>query len=143
MAQIQVGLAGRDSLQLEYEVNGNQIDVHSIRAVGCLAFLKAVQRFKASLAGGVSELVEPVGQDHVALLMQELVRKLKGQWAFPYGEALLCKCRSVPTEVVDQAVVAGAFDATAVGIKTSAGTSCGTCKKDIDSIILYRLKTVS
>lgn len=143
MPKLEVGLVGRDQLKVEYEVVNGQIEVSSFCVVGCLPFLEAAGRLKGAMKGDLSLIPAPKGSDHVALLLQELVLSLKGNWALPYTESLLCKCRSVPTTVVDQAIVAGAHDAPSVGLRTGAGTSCGTCKKDIESLILYRLKTVS
>ncbi|MBX9765651.1 MAG: (2Fe-2S)-binding protein [Bdellovibrionales bacterium] len=143
MPKIEVGLIGRDQLKLEYEITGGKLEVSSFSAVGCLPFLEGASRLKPILRGEVAAITAPTGRDHVALLLQEFVKTLKGDWSLPYKEVLLCKCRSIPTFVVDQAIVAGAHDAVTVGLKTGAGTSCGTCKKDIESLILYRLKSVS
>jgi bacterioferritin-associated ferredoxin len=143
MLKVEVGLTGRDHLEVEYQIIGGNLEVSQFKAIGCLLFLEAARALKPLLIGPLSSVIAPVGADHVSLLLQEFVQKLQGTWSLPYSEVLLCKCRSIPTIIVDEAIVAGAHNAAVVGLKTSAGTSCGTCKKDIDSLLLYRLKTVS
>lgn len=140
--KVEVGLRGRDRLEMEYEITNGNIVVSSFSVMGCLPFLKAAKAMKESMTGPIAQIVVPSGKDHVSLLLQEVLRKVRGEWQFPYNELLLCKCRSIATTIVDEAIVAGAHDHVRVGICTSAGTSCGTCKKDIETLLQYRLKFV-
>lgn len=65
--------------------------------------------------------------------------KARGDWDFPYKDIEICHCRMVPTEIVDQAIVAGANDPETVSRLTMASTSCGTCRPDVERILRYRL----
>lgn len=132
------GLEGRDHLSLKVRIRAGKIESAELRAKGCPALLAAAASWRAKLHGPVAALPLPEGCDHCGILMRELILKLKESWAFPYNETELCHCRAVPTAVVDASVVMGAATVKQVGRKTSAGTGCGTCQKDIQSVIRYR-----
>lgn len=68
------------------------------------------------------------------ILINEFIRKAKGE-TFVYNHDELCHCRMVPTEKVKNAVKQGCHSIAEVSRTTLAGTGCGSCRKDIESVI--------
>lgn len=112
-----------------------------LRGSGCPELLQHLLEMRTKLNGGglLVEVALPRGSGHAAMLMRELLLKARGEWNYPYGEEELCHCRSIPTAKVDQAIVGGCHTVSAVSRQTSAGTACGTCRPDIETILAYRL----
>ncbi len=111
--------------------------VWRLEAIGCAALLQRLKTLSA--ADKNPELWDlPEGDGHVELLLRELILKTRGEWVFPYQEDELCHCRSVPTSVVDRAIMNGSHTALAVSRETSASTGCGTCRPQVERIIEYR-----
>jgi NAD(P)H-nitrite reductase large subunit len=50
----------------------------------------------------------------------------------------MCHCRVVTTAQVDRAVVAGCHSPREVSRETTASTSCGTCRPDVEAWIRFR-----
>lgn len=138
--EVQVVLPGRDELRLSFELRGEIIDSVHLQAIGCPELLELVQQWRPRLSGSVRDLPLPEGDGHAVLMLRELILQARGEWSLPYDEDELCHCRAVPTAKVDAAIVGGAHTVKAVSQRTSAGTSCGACKRDIDSLLAYRLK---
>ncbi len=148
--KIRVGLEGRDEIAVECAETGVSAPgapmgaVKFVSFVGCWDFMNMMQKMKKSFGADIAKWPVPQGQDHGSLLLREMVLKLRGEWQFPYEHAEICHCRSVATQLVDQAVIAGAHTPEVVTRQTSASTACGTCKPDVQKIIDYRLgKTAS
>jgi bacterioferritin-associated ferredoxin len=131
-------LKGRDLIEITRHSEGAKIHV-----VGCPEVLTIVRKYLQDFGEDCQTWPEPAGTSHGELLLREALLRLRGQWKPPYTEAEICHCRSVPTEVVDQAIIAGAHDTTTVSRCTTASTSCGTCRPDVQSLIDYRLKKIS
>jgi len=136
---IEVGRNGRDYIRVDYDVNAGVLSNVSVRAVGCHFLLQKVQLLRGRLSGKIDDLLIPEGHDHATILIREIVLKIKGLWNFPYAEAELCHCRAVPTARVDEAIVCGDHRVEDVAENTSAGTACGSCRRDTQRIIDYRL----
>jgi bacterioferritin-associated ferredoxin len=136
---IEVGVKGRDYLNIQYDVVGGKFENVSLRAVGCHQLLQKVQALRARLTGEVENLAIPEGHDHASLLVREMVMKIKGVWNFPYEAEELCHCRAVATRKVDEAIVAGDHRVEDVAESTSAGSACGSCRPDTQRIINFRL----
>ncbi len=135
---VRAGFSGRDELELEAQISDGKIHDAKIRCIGCPQVLNLISQWRGRLKGALAEVSEPSGVDHASLLLKELIQKLKGTWDFPYKEDELCHCRAIACKVVDAAIVYGADTAVKVAAKTSAGTGCGTCRKNTESIIKYR-----
>lgn len=73
----------------------------------------------------------------IDLVLYKFIQKVKRQWALPYKHDELCHCRLVATEKVTQAIEQGAATTTAVARVTMAGTGCGTCRTDTETLIEY------
>jgi bacterioferritin-associated ferredoxin len=131
-------LRGRDLIEIS--VTAGKARIH---AIGCGEVLQLIRQYLKDHGEDCATWPEPSGHSHGELLLREALLKMRGEWKLPYGEDELCHCRAVPTEVVDQAIVAGAHDTATVSRWTSASTSCGTCRPDVQSLIDYRLKKVS
>lgn len=154
--QVEVVFLGRDrvSAQIEFEGETNDAVIlgFTFKASGCLAFLSVLEDFKTKVLAlpsaqrrlkGSAEFDQlvPQGADHVSILIRELVLKARDEFVLPYRDEELCHCRAVRTDVVDRAIVGGCHSVQSVARMTSAGTSCGTCKPDTESLIAYRLHT--
>lgn len=108
-----------------------------LRALGCVEFLAAVRALAAGSPDPAAWAL-PESTDHVGLLLREFILKARGEWEFPYPEDELCHCRNVPTAVVDRAIMNGAHTGPQVSRLTTASTSCGTCRPDVERLIAYR-----
>lgn len=155
--KVEVVFLGRDRVTATFEFEGADIS-STIRSIhfagsGCSAFLSELESFRdlvLKLAPEKRRLKESpdfdglvsAAHDHVAILIRELILRARETFALPYGEIELCHCRAVPTAVVDRAIISGCHTVQSVARTTSAGTSCGTCKPDTESLIAYRLKSL-
>ena len=153
--QVEVVFLGRDRVEAKIEFEGatDQTTIRSLEftASGCSAFLQALDAFKEGilrlsvekrlLRGSTDfDLLIPSGVDHVSILIREFVLRARDGFSLPYRDQELCHCRAVPTDVVDRAIIGGCHSVQSVARMTSAGTSCGTCKPDTESLIAYRLR---
>ncbi len=144
---IVVGIAARDQIRLQGDVesNGNLKDF-KLTGIGCPDLISRLEqvrdKFRALDADGgltLQGLELPPGVDHTSILFREIFQRARGAWHPPFTEAELCHCRSVSTARVDQAIVCGSHTIQQIARETSAGTSCGTCRSDSESLIRYRL----
>ena len=128
--------AGTDELRLEVRPDGTS----QLSGVGCPALLRALALWRPRLTGPPSAWSIPKSDrdGHAEHLLREVVLKAQGRWAMPFADAELCHCRFVPGRDVDLAVLRGAVTPSEVGSATGAGTQCGTCRPDVQSVIDYR-----
>ena len=138
--KVKVSLSGRDSIEVEYE--GEMPSLGKLVKVsfrGCTDFMTRIQKLRKEHGNDVKSWPIPEGEDHSTLLVRELVLKLRGEWEFPYADEELCHCRNIATQIVDQAIIAGAHTPEVVSRQTSASTACGTCRPQVQQLIDYRL----
>lgn len=140
MSLFRAELKGRDLLEIEIPDVSTPGGKPRVKAIGCTELLSLVRRFQVQFGKDPKAWPLPQGHSHSELLLKEVLLKSRGQWEFPVCEEELCHCRSVPTETVDQAIVAGAHQPEVVSRQTSASTSCGTCRPSVEKIIDFRLK---
>jgi bacterioferritin-associated ferredoxin len=155
--QVEVLFLGRDRVQATFTFSGSselsQLTNIEFNGSGCGPFLHALEDFKKRVfalpeknrvinGDSAFDLQVSAGADHSSILIRELVLRLRGSFELPYSEEELCHCRGVPTEVVDRASIGGCHNVQSVARMTSAGTSCGTCKPDTESLIAFRLKSL-
>jgi len=131
--RVVVDLPGRDRIEAHKQNN-----IWKVVASGCQELLESLRRLQAT-GEDPSLWVLPNGNNHSDLLLRELILKVRGEWVYPYQHEELCHCRSVATEIVDQAILAGAHTTSSVSARTSASTACGTCRPDVQKILSYRL----
>lgn len=131
-------LQGRDFIEVELDSNSASSAMR-VNMVGCSNFMDVMKSMRKNFGPDLRQWPVPTATDHASLLVREIVLKLQGLWDFPYKEAELCHCRSVETSTVDQAIVAGAHNTEKVSRWTTASTSCGTCRPQVQKIIDYRL----
>lgn len=131
-------LQGRDFIEVELD-SDSAGSAMRVNMVGCSNFMDVMKSMRKNFGPDLRKWPVPTATDHASLLVREIILKLQGQWEFPYQEAELCHCRSVETSTVDQAIVAGAHSAEKVSRWTTASTSCGTCRPQVQKIIDYRL----
>ena len=139
--KIKVELEGRDFLEVECEGEDLQTPgpVRNVKMVGCAEFMEMMQKMKKNFGADIAKWPLPTAQDHGAILLREMILKLRGEWKFPYAEDEVCHCRTISTHAVDQAIIAGAHTPDIVTRQTSASTACGTCRPEVQKIIDYRL----
>ncbi|XGC79520.1 bacterioferritin-associated ferredoxin [Bdellovibrio bacteriovorus] len=143
--KLKAELAGRDYIEVDCEGEDLQKPgkVQKVSVLGCSEFMDMIRKMRRSFGSDIAKWPVPEGTDHSSLLLKEMVLKLRGQWQFPYAHAEICHCRTVATETVDQAIIAGAHSAEVVTRQTSASTACGTCRPEVQKIIDYRLEKKS
>ena len=129
-------LVGRDLIEIDFSQGKARI-----RVIGCSDCLTLMRKFQVQHGKDPQVWPLPVGNSHSELLLREVLLKMKGQWIYPYQHLELCHCRAIATEVVDQAIIAGAHNPKTVSRRTSASTACGTCRDDVQKIIDFRLKS--
>lgn len=138
---IRAELHGRDLIEVQCEGDDPRVPgaVRGVSIVGCAKFMDMMLKMKKHFGADISKWPLPEGADHGSLLLRETILKLRGEWKFPYQEDELCHCRMIPTEDVDQAIIAGAHTPEAVTRLTSASSACGTCRPQVQRLIDYRL----
>lgn len=109
-------------------------DEGRIQAVGSRSLLMQVSQLKADHGIDVTKWPLQDGLSADAMLINEFIRKAKGE-VFVYNHEELCHCRMVPTEKVKNAVKAGCHRVVDVSRTTLAGTGCGSCRQDIEDVI--------
>ncbi|WP_347356624.1 (2Fe-2S)-binding protein [Bdellovibrio sp.] len=139
--KIKVELDGRDFIEVQCQGDNPQAPgaVEKVSIMGCSQFMDMMQTMRKHFGADLKKWPLPEAQDHSSLLLREMILKLRGEWAFPYGEEELCHCRSVPAHTVDQAIIAGAHTTDVVSRQTNASTNCGTCRPEVQKIIDFRL----
>ncbi len=138
---MKVELEGRDFIEVECLGDDPKAPgpVKKVSLMGCSEFMDMMQKMRKHFGADIRQWPIPDAQDHSSLLLKEMILKLRGEWVFPYQEDELCHCRSIPTHVVDQAIIAGAHSPEVVTRQTSASTACGTCRPNVQKMIDYRL----
>jgi bacterioferritin-associated ferredoxin len=135
-----VELGGPQGYQLSIELTlkGEEIESAQTFVIGGPQLLELFHEWRAYLKGPLHQLPLPEGESAAAMVLREALLKLKDQWDYPYKERELCHCRAVATSLVDEAIVYGAHTPEAVSRLTSASTSCGSCRPDVEEMIRYR-----
>jgi len=72
------------------------------------------------------------------LLIQELILKSRQEWLLPYTQEIVCTCRGVSSETINDAITAKASTVEEISNWTTACTSCTTCKDKIEQILQFR-----
>lgn len=132
---ILVRYEGQDEIRLVRTKDGHG----SMQITACKAVCEALEKLKAVHGPNPEKWPEPQGSTHADILVRELIMKTQGRFHFPYEHEELCHCRTVPAQIVDKAIMAGAHTVELVAQITTAGTSCGTCRPDTEKIIQFRL----
>ncbi len=138
MASFRAELKGRD--WIEIQVADDASKKNQIKAMGCTELLSLIRKHQMQFGKDPQHWPLPSGSSHSDLLLKEVLLKSRGQWEYPYCHEELCHCRGVPTDKVDQAVIAGAHQTEVVSRQTGASMACGTCRPDVQKIIDFRLK---
>ncbi len=139
--EVHIAWPGREELKARVELDQkNNIVRAELLGIGGPDFIQAVSEFRMKLRGPLSALPLPQGVSAQAIMLRELVLRLKGEWSPPYKDDEICHCRAVPTQVVDLAICTGAHTPREVSDLTAASTACGTCRPDVEAMINYRLK---
>jgi len=137
---VKVEIPGREELEIGIELDdeGN-IAESRLSGLGGPQLLLLLEEWRPKWRGPLKSVPEPSGVDPAAILMRELILRVKGEWKPPYEDDEVCHCRSVSLEVIDNAIICGAHSPELVSVQTSASTACGTCRPDVISLIDYRL----
>ncbi len=138
----QAGSPGHSEVQLQARIaEGESKLPWKLTAIGPLELLELVAQWRPRIESctDLSQMALPQGSSPGELLLRELLLRARGQWSPPYSEDELCHCRAVPTATVLEAICAGAHTPEKVSRWTSASTSCGSCRKDVVSLLDYCL----
>lgn len=109
------------------------------KAQGCLNLLRRVDSFRQKNYGvaAITKILDDLNDSHEDLLIKEVMLKWQDKWNLPYNDKEMCHCRSVDTEEVIDAIQSGADSVEKVGRYCTAGTSCGSCKPDIEATMSF------
>ena len=119
---------------------GDLIQKVEYKAITTLTLLKWLRFISDDWVGKSWDVVRQTKFDIPSTdqsVIRQVIRSLHGDWKLPYEEGELCHCRSVPTPKVLRALRLGCRDVEGVGRQTSAGTACGSCRKDSEKLIRY------
>lgn len=136
---LEVAVEGGDQLRLQLVVENDVIRESRLQGIGCPEILRLLSEWRGKFTGDLQAIELPQGVGHAAMLLRELILKSQGRWQYPYQDEELCHCRAVPTAKVDRAILNGCHTVSSISRQTSAGTSCGTCRPDIEAVLNYRL----
>lgn len=145
--EIDVKLGDSSSYELTLKLTtndaGNEITKAQLAVVGGPELLALANDWRAKLTGSLDSLEVPEGNSMAELVLREAILKAKNQWTYPFSSEELCHCRGISLAIVDEAIVHGAHTPEKVSEQTSASTSCGSCRPDVEDIIAYRLQKPS
>ncbi len=142
----QVGHPGHSELHLQASpIEGASQHHWKLTAIGPLELLELVAQWRQKVEScrDLRQVPLPQGHSPAELLLKELLLKARGEWKLPYTEEELCHCRAVATQKVLEAIAQGAHTPEKVSRWTSASTSCGSCRKDVTSLLDYYLNKPS
>ncbi len=128
-------LRGGDEITVVVQIEKDTIVSSQWTVVGRDSLVEAIRQFKPSFQGSVERLKIPSGTSLDALLLRELVMKVKGTWGDQPSDPELCHCRKIPQENVERAIKLGAHTIEKIRQRTSANTGCGTCLPDIEELL--------
>lgn len=135
---IKIQWTGHDEIELCFN---SDLKVSSLKANVCfetMVLLQGLVKVYKDRPLNVWKL--PSGNSHSDMLVREMLLKATDKWEYPYNEEILCRCRLVTTQYVDQAILNGAHTPISIMLKTGAGAACGSCQPHASCIIQYRLK---
>ncbi|MFP5519000.1 MAG: (2Fe-2S)-binding protein [Bdellovibrionia bacterium] len=133
--QVVVSIEGVDEVQANLDEKGH---IESVKIVGCHNLTETMFEMRQKHGNNITAWPVPTANDHVSMLIKELILKLQNRWQYPFEGDEVCHCRSVSTATIDKAILLGAHTPEEVSQATNASTSCGTCRSDVEKIINYR-----
>lgn len=143
MTVIKVEFKGRDEILIEIpDSQGLDLAKARIKAIGCNQLLSLLRKYQVQFGLDLRLWPYPEVQGHAEMLLLEALKKMRGEWQYPYSHQELCHCRRVDLVLVDECILSGAQSVPEVCRLTGAGTACGTCQPEIEKIISYRLQKV-
>ncbi len=107
-----------------------------VHVIGSLQLIKKVSELKNQF--GLDPKAWPPMQTFKSndeLLINEFILKLNQNFKLAYEHEELCHCRMVPAEKVYNAIKQNCHTVEEVARTTMAGTGCGTCRSDIQSLL--------
>ena len=110
-----------------------------LNVIGCRSMQILVKNLQQEINQD-KEWTVPAGRSHSEILLREIIQKMRGQWQFPVQQEELCHCRAISTQIVDQAIIAGAHTIQKVRRWTSANSACGTCLPEVTALFDFRLQ---
>ncbi|HRK08463.1 MAG TPA: (2Fe-2S)-binding protein [Pseudobdellovibrionaceae bacterium] len=140
---IEVDWLGRDQVEIEArwesQTSSPRLQAMELRmAVICSEVRQALQVWIQDCLRAGQVLEGPEGRGHAEMFVREVSLKLRDQFTPPFAETEMCHCRVVTTAQVDRAVVSGCHSPREVSRATTASTSCGTCRPDVEAWIRFR-----
>ncbi len=118
---------------IECEDSGKVDGACVIRAIGPLSLLNRLQELRQA-QGDNPKMWSLEAATNDDLLITEFILKLNQKPALVYKHEELCHCRMVAAEKVHSAIKQGCRNVKDIARTTLAGTGCGSCRSDIESI---------
>lgn len=142
-----VNLPGYEDLSLEVDPKGF---IKNYYLQGSSKTLQLFQHFKLKYGDQITQWPPLVENQNLfmscskeerrsLLLLQGLLFKIQDHHQIPYSGEIVCDCRQVSSEVIDQALIASASNIEEIATWTTACTSCTSCKNKIEEMIQYRI----
>jgi bacterioferritin-associated ferredoxin len=148
--QLHINLPGYEDLRLELDESGNietcqlQCSPATVTLFNSLLtqYGRKISTWEVPIStiqrNGALDIVVSRDDRRASLLMQELVKRAQGLWRSPFAGEIVCTCRGVTSESIDQAIVAGAKSIEEISLWTTACTACTTCKFKIEDLLKNR-----
>lgn len=146
--QLNVKLSGYENLTVELNEQG-EIEAYNLQGseTTLKLFERLLQSFGKKLSTWLIDGKDGIKGSHAELrsmlLIQELVWQSMGRSKLLYANEVVCTCRDIRCEAIDQAIIAGAHSVDLVSTWTTACTSCTSCKPKIERLLEYRLDTLT
>ena len=140
---IRVEIKEREWVEFHFETDPatGVIKKSSVKAQGCLPLLEAVQKAALGFQGQkLNDIAWNKNSDHWDQLILEALSRLQGMYERPYKDEEMCHCRKITTDKIEAAIVLGAHTPEKVKAWTTAGSGCGTCRPNVQSLIDFRVQ---
>jgi len=118
-------------LQLKKNDNGQS----DVIVQGSLKLIELVRHLKQNYGLDPASWPLQNSKNSESFIMNEFIQKTKGVYKPCYSHDELCHCRTISTEKVLNSIKDGCLTLQDISRTTMAGTGCGSCHKDIDSLI--------
>ena len=139
---VHVNWVARDELKLQAHWDGEKlVSLQVLKVVVCESTQRALEVWVQACVSRGQIVAGPLGGDHASMFIREVSLRLRNDFRPPYAEVEMCHCRVVSTEQVDRAVIAGCWSVRDVARETTASTSCGTCRPDVEAWIKFRCES--
>lgn len=122
--------------ELHYIKRGDRAQVWGL---GGPELLNWLQTHRPQIEQSPEKLALPTGSSRTDLILRQFILRIQGRWDPPFKEWELCHCFKIPTSRILKYILEGHHSVEAIALKCRAGTSCGRCRPDTQSLVEYHL----